>query len=567
MNISPHQDLRFEGFSRRGSYLVFRRMDECSNPDEGCRGLYLRQVHGGRFFTPTLARLLLDGADPDTQWDAAKLTLQSRVGDGAVEIVFDGETGLRMRGRNCHLSLQFEATPGSSMYPLRPGIWEVNARNCRCKLLLQPLRGQFESVINWQGEHSDVIQANLSPGTDGGWELAFEIFQSTWVPRPLRAFTDCEQEVREDFTAFLQAIPAGAPEFESARRRAAWVNWAALVRPSGHFQRPAMLMSKNHMTNVWSWDHAFNAMALMPGLPELAWDQMMLMADRQNEHGAFPDAQNDIHEHFNFCKPPIHGWAVSRLRAQRPDFFDTARIRECLAWLEPWTRWWLNHRLWEAGGLPLYLHGNDSGWDNSTFFLRGVPVLTPDLPAFLVLQCRELAELHELVGQHHEAARWRDEAGRLLQLLLKTLWNGERFVAIYLPENEILESDTLIETIPLVLGGLLPADIRAKVIQRLQRYLTPHGPATEFPHSPHYKADGYWRGPIWAPSTLLLVDGLSRAGETSLARDISHKFLTLCANAGFAENFDALTGAPLRDKAYTWTSSVFLTLLAQTDPA
>ncbi len=33
-----------------------------------------------------------------------------------------------------------------------------------------------------------------------------------------------------------------------------------------------------------------------------------------------------------------------------------------------------------------------------------------------------------------------------------------------------------------------------------------------------------------------------------------------CAVSGFAENFNAVTGDPLRDPAYTWTSSVFLTL-------
>jgi hypothetical protein len=30
--------------------------------------------------------------------------------------------------------------------------------------------------------------------------------------------------------------------------------------------------------------------------------------------------------------------------------------------------------------------------------------------------------------------------------------------------------------------------------------------------------------------------------------------------SGMAENFDALTGAGLRDRAFTWTSSVFLIL-------
>ncbi len=41
MVISPHTDLRFEPFSRRGSYLCLRRFDETTRPDEGRRGLYL----------------------------------------------------------------------------------------------------------------------------------------------------------------------------------------------------------------------------------------------------------------------------------------------------------------------------------------------------------------------------------------------------------------------------------------------------------------------------------------------------------------------------------------------
>ena len=452
MMISPHADLRFEPFSRRGSYLNIRRFDETTRPDEGRRGLYLRQCHGARFLSPWLAKLTVDGAEPGSAWDEAVLTLRARGGSGTVEIVFDGTDALRLRGAGCSLELEFETAPGASMYPARKGAWEVNARATLRKVLLQAETGGLEALTDWQGENSNRMTARFTPGPDGTWTAALDYFESTWTPRTPRPFEACEAEVRADFADFLGRLPSCAPEFEAARIRAAYVNWSALVRPCGHFRRPAMLMSKNHMSNVWSWDHAFNAMALMTGDPELAWDQMRLMADRQNAHGAFPDAQNDIHEHFNFCKPPIHGWAVSRMRAARPDFFTPDRLRETLAWLEPWTRWWLNHRLWEDGGLPLYLHGNDSGWDNSTFFLKGVPVLTPDLPAFLVLQCGELAEIHTTLGQSADARRWRAEAERLQKLLIETLWDGERFFALRLPAMEKVYADTLIETMPLVRG-------------------------------------------------------------------------------------------------------------------
>jgi glycogen debranching enzyme len=98
--------------------------------------------------------------------------------------------------------------------------------------------------------------------------------------------------------------------------------------------------------------------------------------------------------------------------------------------------------------------------------------------------------------------------------------------------------------------------------ERLTRHLTEFGHATEQPSSPHYLADGYWRGPIWAPSTALIEDGLRVSGFPDLADDVSARFRGLCERSGFAENFDALTGRGLRDRAYTWTASVYLTLSA-----
>ena len=97
---------------------------------------------------------------------------------------------------------------------------------------------------------------------------------------------------------------------------------------------------------------------------------------------------------------------------------------------------------------------------------------------------------------------------------------------------------------------------RASVLRNLEK-LTKEATAT---HRALYEADGYWRGPIWAPSTVLIEDGLRRAGHTALADTISERFRHLCETSGFAENFDARTGAGQRDRAYTWTASAYLIL-------
>ena len=62
---------------------------------------------------------------------------------------------------------------------------------------------------------------------------------------------------------------------------------------------------------------------------------------------------------------------------------------------------------------------------------------------------------------------------------------------------------------------------------------------------------------------MLIEDGLRRAGQVELADEISARFRRLCERSGFAENFDAISGAGLRDRAYTWTASAYLLLSAQ----
>jgi glycogen debranching enzyme len=59
---------------------------------------------------------------------------------------------------------------------------------------------------------------------------------------------------------------------------------------------------------------------------------------------------------------------------------------------------------------------------------------------------------------------------------------------------------------------------------------------------------------------LLLVDALTNIGEDALATTIAARFCALVEHGGMAENFNALTGAPLRDRAHTWSASVFVIL-------
>ena len=146
--------------------------------------------------------------------------------------------------------------------------------------------------------------------------------------------------------------------------------------------------------------------------------------------------------------------------------------------------------------------------------------------------------------------------------LLAQLWTGGEFVAVGALSGMRSTSTSLLNLLPLVLGDRLPAEVRSAMAVHLLDHLTDHGPATEPVTSEHYEADGYWRGPIWAPSTALIEDGLRSSGFTELADTVNARFRALCERSGFAENFDACTGAGLRDRAYSWTAAVYLLFAA-----
>ena len=320
-------------------------------------------------------------------------------------------------------------------------------------------------------------------------------------------------------------------------------------------------MSKHWMNKVWSWDHCFNALALAGGLPGSALDQFLVVFDQQDGSGALPDSITHSEILHNYVKPPIHGWAAAALFDRLGTAPSSDQLEQIYDKLSRWTEFWLDSRRVPGSVLPHYQHGNDSGWDNSTMFDNDRVVEAPDLAAFLVLQLTTLVTLGTRLG--HDVGPWEREREALESALFSSLWAENAFVAVGVTSGRVSSTSSLLNLMPIVLGERLNADIAARLAARIAQHLTQWGLATELPSSSEYQADGYWRGPIWAPSTVLIEDGLRRAGHTQLADDISERFRALCEESGFAENFDALTGEGLRDRAYTWTASAYLLLCAQ----
>lgn len=497
--------------------------------------------------------------------EATPAQLRWRRADGVIELVYETADTIRIRGAGLSLRIAAAApslTPFSGTYLYRDpvdGAHVFTSYETGRRYRVTVLAGELTGTTGIEQLGTSDRQLDLA--TSSPWEIAVEEYDAARAPyRADATFEQVAQATQAAFGAFVNAVAPWRSAHTPAAELAAYVIWSATVDPGGFIARPAVLMSKHWMDKVWSWDHCFNAMALAAGDPDLAWHQFQLPFDHQDESGALPDSVTHSEVLYNFVKPPIHGWALGQLREQLP--LDRDQLTEAYERLRRWTEFWLTNRRVPGHELPHYQHGNDSGWDNATTFDGDRTLETADLAAFLVMQLRELARLAADLDDAAAATRWNDTAETVRSAMLSQLWEGTRFVARNATTGRARGSTSLLDLMAIALGGDLPVDVREALVTRLQAHLTPHGPATEPVDSPHYLADGYWRGPIWAPSTVLIEDGLRRAGYTDLADDVSGRFRALCETSGFAENFDAETGAGLRDRAYTWTASSYLILAA-----
>ncbi len=364
----------------------------------------------------------------------------------------------------------------------------------------------------------------------------------------------------EKWLSILPSVPAGC---EKSRYDAAVLFWTTIAGPRGMFKRPMMLMSNNWMNKTWSWDHAINALSLGYHDQDAAWEQFRCMFDFLSPEGMMPDMVSDEQIYWIAVKPPVHGWVFSQLRHMKE--FSRERLELAYDMIGRWTKWWLTRRDFDRNGLLEYLDGCDSGWDNSTAIQHNRPPLeTPDLQAFLVLQMECLADIAKTLGRTAESEEWTLKSKKLLDAMVKVLFTEDGSPRVRrLRDNGFDENSlSLVTRLPIILGKRLPEKCRAKMIADIKEkgFITEWGLASESTNSKYYHPDGYWRGPIWGPSTLIAVKGLRACGEDALADEISEKFCRLINKSGFAENFNAKTGDSLRDPAYTWTASAFLVL-------
>lgn len=553
-------------FSYRGSYMsLFKHNDK----------LWLQSLHGKSKTHMDSLEILITHKNNSIPFEVIEnytsLLLKSDFGDVKVcfdtaqKIVFFSQDNLGIRLEShpkFNFEYNFQLGKGNNPYYI------VNSYKNLTKYLVYDKNSQtsLHQSLNVDNTGSNKIANNssiINIAPKEGSSSILVVIQDipTNMEKPINSaldFDSIQKIAQQNFDDFVKKFKPVQMSYQNIQKNAIYTIWSAIVNPLGNLKLTSIYASNNKFPGIWSWDHCFMALAIAGVDDRLAWDQMKVVFQHQDELGQLPGSISDSTIRWNFSKPPIQAFAFQKMSQKM--YFDEPRLREIYQWISKQVNFYLNFKDSNGDGICEYDHGNDSGQDNSSVFANNVVVDSPDLSAYLIFAMNYLMKLCKKLNQGEKLEYWTKRKAALLS----------KFKTYFFDENNLpfaremfigqkIHSQGLLPLISLIIGNdLEPAQVKAIVSDLKDNFISPFGVATEALNSPLYQDDAYWRGPIWGPSSVIMYEALKDVGETDLAQEIAEKFCKTVKKYGFAENFNAKTGIGLRDKSFSWTASAFL---------
>ncbi|MFE4949287.1 amylo-alpha-1,6-glucosidase [Leifsonia sp. NPDC056665] len=532
--VSPFLDLESAPFTLPGSrILVFR---DAGLPD----ALTIRLAEYERDLDDCVLVRTLRVLDSDGRAVAISAVHPDRISFGAdVTLTFDGPSALSIGG---------------------DGVWtvEVDLPSGDAPVALASADGAVR--ITSTGLSRGAAHADALAATSRIWE--------DWFARTPAVRADLA-----DMTAFCW-----------------WVLGANIVSLPGRGAR-AVVPSKIGYVGLWQWDAYFIASGLRHGDPDLAREQLELAFAFPGADGQLPDVVHDEgilassddlppgdRENLRragsaiadptapipLTKPPLAAWALRRLEGyvDDPAFFDSAW--ETVARSQDW---WFAHSDLDGDGMPEYGHPYSSGLDDSPVFDAELPVASPDLAAYLILQDDLLAGRARAIGDVDGASLHTSRASRTLALL-EAMWDESAGYFRSYGAGTPVDAETAVSLLPL-LTGRLPGRYVAGILAALDdptRFATTWSVPTVARREPDYSDERMWRGPVWVNVNALLAEGLAVSGQPERSRALIEETLRLVMHGGGPhEYYNPSTGGkpPRATTAFGWSAALFVDLAVQ----
>lgn len=527
--------------------------------DFGLTSLYLGTCHGMAARAPEKSKMIdifptFEGRKlPFTiEAEPAQLTIVTKHGN--IRFTFADKTKLMAQG-DPGMGLLFEKTmvQHETVHPRKDGAWEAFFR-LTSAFIFKGLNGSsFDfneggTYWNWETLASDFIQGRTHPAPDGSFTLIMEEFPyGGYVRDSYPTYEEALASMQAEWDEFYGKMPKFIEPLEQGRLDAIYTLWTYLTSPYGYAKHTMIQMFAGVMASQWQMCQ--NAVALQEDL-DTAIDLLLGPLARASEEGQLSDSYDDSAYESIMIKPPMHGWALQQIMKHHDLLKEVPAetLEYIYKGVGKWGDWFMNYRDDYGRGYPMLFHGDETGLDDTTMFLDHGQLYSPDICAYLVILFEAVGDLGKLLGKSEdEVNAWYAKSKTLLDLTVKTFWDGEHFVARVPATDEPVMSGSLVHYIPAILGSRLPKEIIDKLTDDMldpATFNSPYGLASEDMGSDYFFPDGMsiGRGVVVPPAVLYICTGLWETHRKEDARELAMRYCKGVMDAGFPFLINPLNG-------------------------
>lgn len=383
--------------------------------------------------------------------------------------------------------------------------------------------------VTWDPDAGDAV-AMAREGVR--WSVAYGT-------SPEEAWARAEQGLQVDLDDVIEArlaVYRSLPTLPDAAQDRLMKKGVSVMRvntlaPEAVNEQPWSTPDRVPHQHMWLWDSVFHSLGMNHIDPDLAWDFLKSVLERQREDGMIPHCMHVDGEVSAITQPPILAWGVWENYGYRND-------REALAYalprLERALEWNLTNRDTNGNGLlewwieetPTSRSG-ESGMDNSPRFDEALSLDAVDFSTFQALDMAVTARIAETLGHSEKAGRWKARAAAMRERIHRLLWNPAQ--DIYCDrrmDGTLSDVKAVSGFLPLLLPDL-PAERRDALLRHLS---DPETFDTAFPipsvsvDDPAWSTD-MWRGATWFNLDYLVREGLKRHGFEDAADSLEQAML------------------------------------------
>jgi len=398
-------------------------------------------------------------------------SLEIWTAEGTVRLAIDEPDILRIRAEGVGLRLFAPMKTHEGAVDRLNGQYEISFAAVG-KLLFVPITGSLDFNAGWilDKMRPEDVQILCTPGDGGVFEAAVHEYIANEPGRDsYRPFDECVKEAREDYEDWWRKYGEFSELNRPTARLAAYTIWICRQiphrgNPHSVLKNEVIYANRNGYCMAFSMDQFLQSMAITNDM-ETSYYYLTNIFPYMLENGQLPNWVNDVYTLYNASRAPMAG-AVTEIFIKNygMEAISNERWKQVYHDLVYCASWWMNYRV--SGEIKFHYHYREEcGFHGSTMFSGGCPVCTADLMTFMAVLSDVIGRIANYLNID-ESEVWWEYSENVIDSMLCDLWHATGYVSR--AAGGMVESGSLLNFVPLILGGRLPQDAQQCLIDALK---------------------------------------------------------------------------------------------------